>query len=303
MQKDSNKLNAGDSNLINRDYLDSLLIETRYVNSIVADTTLTLFGEAFRTPIMTAAFSHLDKIYKDSRNGMVEMAKGAYDANAIMWAGMGDEEELRAMTGTGARVIKIIKPYADESLIFQQIKDAEKYGALAVGMDIDHSFDARGKNDNVLGVEMSPKTVGALRTYVSATHLPFIIKGVLSVQDAHRCLEAGVQGIVVSHHHGITDYAIPPLMVLPRIVQLVNGAFPIFVDCGIERGFDAFKALALGATAVSVGRVIIADLIKDGYQGVSRKITEMNDELAGAMSRTGSANIKAIDSDVIWPRP
>lgn len=293
---------AGDSNLITRDYLDSLLIETRYLNSALPDTTLNLFGETFKTPVMTAAFSHLDLIFKECHNGMVETAKGAFASNAVMWAGMGDDAEMKAMAETGARIIKIIKPYAEEELIFSQIEYAEKCGALAVGMDIDHSFTGNGQYDNVFGHPMNAKTTEDLKRYVSAAKVPFVIKGVLSVQDAKNCLEAGVSGIVVSHHHGISDFAIPPLMVLPEIAKVVNGRIPIFADCGISRGFDAFKALALGATAVSVSRIIISDLIKEGAAGVEKRITAMNSELAGVMARTGSPDIYHIDPSVIWKR-
>ena len=55
------------------------------------------------------------------------------------------------------------------------------------------------------------------------------------MKDAEKCLEAGVKGIVVSHHHGIIDYAVPPLMILPEIVRVVQKQIPVFVDCGVER--------------------------------------------------------------------
>lgn len=297
-----NKKRPGDSNQITRDYLDSLCIETRYMDAVLPDTTLQLYGETFATPVMIAAFSHLDKIYKDCRNGMVEMARGACAANAVMWAGMGDEEEMKGMTETGAKVIKIIKPYADSTLIFRQIKEAQQYGAIAVGMDIDHSFNGAGAYDKVGEYEMRAQTTQMLKSYVDATTLPFIVKGVLSVHDAQRCMAAGVKGIVVSHHHGISDFAIPPLKILPEIVKAVNGAFPIFVDCGIERGFDAFKALALGAAAVSVSRDIIADLIEEGHAGVTARIETMTRELAGVMARTSSPRITQIDPKIIWQK-
>ena len=296
------QIRPGDSNQITRDYLDSLLIETRYMNSALPDTTLRLYGEVFATPIMTAAFSHLDYIYDDGRRGMAEMAKGAFAANAVMWAGMGDEAEMSAMTETGARVIKIIKPYADSEMIFRQIKAAEQCGVLAVGMDIDHSFNSSGGYDKVHEDEMRPQTTKMLKSYVDSTDLPFVAKGVLSLHDAQSCIDAGVRGIVVSHHHGISDFAIPPLKILPDIVKLVDGAFPVFVDCGIERGFDAFKALALGATAVCVSRDIINDLVCDGHPGVTARIEGMNRELAGIMARTCSPSVTQIDSDIIWQK-
>ena len=101
---------------------------------------------------------------------------------------------------------------------------------------------------------MHTKTASQLKEYVAASKCPFIVKGVLSAQDAEKCVEAGVSGIVVSHHHGIMPYAVPPLMILPEIVKVTKHRIPVFVDCGIESGADVFKALALGADAVCVGR-------------------------------------------------
>jgi isopentenyl diphosphate isomerase/L-lactate dehydrogenase-like FMN-dependent dehydrogenase len=292
-------LRKGDSNQITRDYFDSLLVEMRHIDSVIPSTTLELYGERFDTPVMMAALSHLNKVRE---NGMVEMAKGAFLANAVNWAGMGEEEELEAITATGAKTIKIIKPYADNQIIFRKIEHAKKCGALAVGMDVDHSFSGNGKYDNVLGHPMTSKTLDEIKEFVKSTDLPFIIKGVLSEQDTIKCLGAGVRGIVVSHHHGIMDYAIPPLKILPKIASIVNKQIPIFVDCGIASGMDVFKALALGATAVSAGRIIMDPLSKDGAIGVKETIIRMTEELAGVMARTCSCDIKYIDSSVIWTR-
>lgn len=290
---------AGDSNQITRDYFDSLLIELRYIDSAIPSTKLMLYGETFSTPVMTAALSHLNNCRP---NGMVEMAKGAFAANAVMWAGMGDEAELEEMTASGARTIKIIKPHMDNDIIFKKIKHAEKCGAFAVGMDIDHSFNGKGQYDTVLGLPMSAKTFEEIKSFVNATKLPFIIKGVLSVQDACKCMEAGAKGIVISHHHGIQSFAVPPLMILQKIAKVVNHSIPIFVDCGVSSGIDVFKALALGATAVSVGRALMKPLSDDGANGVQRKIQEMTEELSAVMARTCSGDLKHIDSSVIWPQ-
>ena len=292
-------LRTNDSNIITRDYFDSLLIEMRHIDSIIPSTTLELYGERFDTPIMMAALSHLNKVRE---NGMVEMAKGAFLANAVNWAGMGEEEELEEITSTGAKSIKIIKPYADNQIIFKKIEHAKKCGVLAVGIDVDHAFSGNGKYDNVLGHPMTSKSLDEIKEFVKSTDLPFIIKGVLSEQDTIKCLEAGVRGIVVSHHHGIMNYAVPPLRILPKIASIVNKHIPIFVDCGVVSGMDVFKALALGASAVSAGRIIMDPLSREGANGVKETIVKMTEELAGVMARTCSPDINHIDSSVIWNR-
>ena len=292
-------IRAGDANRITREYFDSLLIEMRHIDAVIPDTAINLYGETFSTPVMMAALSHLERCHPE---GMTEMARGAKAAHAVMWAGMGDYDELERITATGARTIKIIKPYADNDEIFKKIEHAEKCGCIAVGMDIDHSYNGRGEYDVILDLKMSGKTLDEIKQFVKATKLPFIIKGVLSTQDAYKCIEAGINGIVVSHHHGILDYATPPLMALPEIVKVINGKMPIFVDCGVESGIDVFKAIALGATAVSVGRAMMGPLSESGADGIVKTVQNMTAQLAGAMARTCSHDISHIDSSLIWKK-
>ncbi len=282
-----------------RDYFDSLLLEMRLMDSAVPNTELQLYGKIFKTPIMTAALSHIGTFHPDMPNGMVQYAQGAAMTGAVHWIGMGGEEEFEAVTAAGAPTIRIIKPYADEEKIFQQIRNAEQNGALAVGMDIDHMFDLKGKPDVCVGEQMAVKSSEDLRRYVESTKLPFIVKGVLSVQDALRCAAIGVQGIVVSHHGGRLNYAVPPLYVLPDIVKAVGDKMPIFVDCGICSGMDAYKALALGATAVSVGIHLIPYIGQGGAEAVGKRIQEMTEELAGAMAYTGVKDLHSFDPSVI----
>ncbi|MDR2078634.1 MAG: alpha-hydroxy-acid oxidizing protein [Treponema sp.] len=290
--------NAGDSPRITREYLDSLLVEMRHIDSVSPSTTLNLYGEIFRTPVMLAALSHLSGTHPE---GMVEAARGIVSAGAVMWTGMGSEEELEKIIAVGAKTIKIIKPHSKNEDIFRKIKHAEECGCLAIGMDVDHQFGGKNSWYSAGGLPMGPKTLDEIKSFVKATKLPFIIKGVLSVQDAEKCLEAGAGGIVVSHHHGMVDYAIPPLRILPAIAEKIKGRIPVFIDCGIDRGMDAFKALALGATAVSTGRAIMGPLAGEGAPGVSRKIDEMTDELKWAMAVTCSPDLNHIDSSLIWP--
>ena len=288
----------GDSNAITRDYFDSLLLECRYIDSDLPDTSFALFGEKFDTPIMTAALSHLHNICD---NAMVEIAKGAKDANAVHWVGMGEKEEFPEIFGTGAKTIRIIKPHADNKDVLWRIEQAVSLGALAVGIDIDHAYAWNGGYDNVLGLPMRPKSLEEIKMFVEKAGIPFVVKGVLSVSDALKCVEAGVSGIVVSHHHGIMNYAVPPLQILPDIVKAVDGKMKIFVDCGVESGMDVYKALALGADAVCVGRAVMKPL-EEGAEGVRKKLAEMTTELATVMARTGVKKLSEMDSSVIWQR-
>lgn len=294
-----NLQNPANSREITRAYFDSLLLEQRLMDSVVPDTSFTLYDEAFSTPIMTAALSHIGTFNPDMPNGMVQYAQAAAKVNAVHWIGMGSDEEFAAVMDTGAKTIRIVKPYADEDKIFGMLSYAEKLGALAVGMDIDHMFDGKGNPDVCMGEQMSVKSSTDLRRYKEMTKLPFIIKGILSVRDAAKCAELGAGGIVVSHHNGRMNYAMPPLAVLPDIVKEVGDVMPIFVDCGVCSGMDVYKALALGATAVSVGTHLIPYIRKGGAEAVAARMQEMNDELRGTMASTGVKDTASFDPTVI----
>ncbi len=289
---------TSNSDKITRDYFDSLLVEPRYLDAVIPSTQMTLFGETFCTPVMTAALSHLHNTAPD---GMAVYARGAALSGAVHWVGMGSERELEEIVATGARTIKIVKPHADNHEVLRKIEHAVKAGCIAVGMDIDHAFNSSGGYDNVFGLPMKAKTTEELAEFVQASVVPFIVKGVLSTRDAEKCLKAGCAGIVVSHHHGIIQYAVPPLMMLQDIISATGGSIPVFVDCGIESGMDVYKCLALGAKAVSVGRHLMP-LLKDGAEAVARRMVEMTAELAGVMARTGVRSLDEMDPTVIHRR-
>jgi isopentenyl diphosphate isomerase/L-lactate dehydrogenase-like FMN-dependent dehydrogenase len=289
---------TSNSDKITRDYFDSLLLESRYIDSDLPSTKLELYGRTFDTPIMTAALSHLGNT---AENGMVIYAQAAAKAKTVHWVGMGEDKELEDICATGAATIKIIKPHADNKEVFRKIEHAKKAGCFAVGMDIDHAFNGRGGYDNVLGLPMKPKSTEELHDFVQAAGIPFIVKGVLSTKDAEKCLKAGCKGIQLSHHHGIMSYAVPPLMMLPEILQVTRGEIPVFIDCGIESGMDVYKCLALGATAVSVGRHLMP-LLKEGADKTAGRIKEMTGELAATMARTGVKDLKSFDPTVIHQR-
>ncbi len=283
----------GDSIAINRKYLDHLLVESRVVGAAHPDTRTELFGCGFDTPIMTAALSHL-------KPGMTAFAQGAREAGAACCIGMGDCAELESALKTGARIIKIIKPYADPEEILKRIECAEKNGAIAVGMDVEHAINVRDDRDSVVvGLQMKAPTLQELQKYISATKLPFVIKGALSVHDALTCRDLGCAGVILSHHNGLMRWATPPAMLLPDIRKAVGKELVLIADGGIADGFDAFKVLALGADAVSVGRPLMAPLEAGGPSAMADILRAMTDELKAMMMRTGSPDVRHIDPSVI----
>lgn len=291
-----------DANEMTRKYLDDILVEERLIGSTVSDTTFNIWGKSYSTPITTPAFSHLPSYAEGRDNGLIEYSRAMSQMNAMNWVGMGDNDKIAPVMDACEGTVRIIKPYADRDKIFSQIDNAKEHGALAVGIDTDHIFGMDGELDVVVGELMAPQSEDFIREYVEYAKIPFIIKGVLSVTDALKAAENGVSGIVVSHHHGRMPYAIPPLMVLPKIKEALKD-YPdmkIFVDCHIDTGADAYKALALGADAVSVGRAILPSLEKDGVEGVCSYIKKMNAELKTIMNFTGAKNLSSIDPSTLW---
>ena len=291
---------ADDANLINRAYLDRLMLEMRVIDSVEPDLRTTILGSTFTSPIMMPAFSHLNKVGENGRMPMQEYADAAKNLGLMNWIGMEPNEAFETIMATGAKTGRIIKPFLDHEKILCEIRVAEEAGAIAVGIDIAHIGGADGKYDVVDGIPLGPVTLEDLKSYVASTELPFVAKGVLSVQDALKCKEAGVRAIFISHHHGRIPYGIPPLMVLPEIKKALAGSgIEIYVDCSMDTGYDAYKALALGADAVSVGRGILSPLLKERTKGVENKVRRMNEELSELMIYTGVQDTRSFDPTVI----
>ena len=281
---------AEDSIRIARAYMDSLQVESRLLGAEKPSSAFEFLGETFSTPIMTAALSHID---------LKGMAEGAVLAGAAVSIGMGDNETLKGVLGTGAKVMKIVKPYANRDDIRDRIRFAEANGAIAVGIDIDHVFANDGSPCICFGEELRALTTAELADICKASKLPVIAKGVLSAYDAEETLKAGVQGMVLSHHHNRIEFAVAPLQVLPVIAKIAEGSIPLFVDCMIQTGMDAFKALALGATAVGIGRPLMTAIKNDPENGVRDYLLKANQELAKAMAYTGCTDLSRIDPSVI----
>ena len=292
---------AEDANVHNRAYLDNILVEMRILDAVEPKLETEFFGKKYASPITLAAVSHLNKVLDDKkRQPMQEKAIAAKNLNVLNWIGMETDEEYREIVAEGGDTVRIIKPFADHERILKEIKVAEETGAVAVGMDIDHVPGTNGKYDVVDGINLGPVTSADLKRYVDAANVPFVAKGVLSVQDAIKARDAGVSAIVVSHHHGRLPFGVPPLKVFPAIKKaLGNSKITIFVDGSIMTGYDAYKALALGADGVLIGRAILSELLDSGTKAVEDKVVKMNEELSELMMYTGVKDTKTFDPTVL----
>ena len=134
----------------------------------------------------------------------------------------------------------------------------------------------------------------------SITKLPILIKGVVHEEDARRAADHGVTGVIVSNHGGRQlDTSPATIDVLPDIVDAVGGQMEILIDGGIRRGTDVLKAIALGASAVLVGRPILWGLAVDGEQGVRNVLEILRQELDLAMALCGCTSVERIGKDLV----
>lgn len=289
-----------DANEINERYMDGILIKERLIDSVVADTKISFLGEEFDMPVMMPAFSHLGCFKGREKTGLEEYSLATKELNILNFVGMMENEDYDKIVATGAKTVRIVKPYADNGKVRDQMQYAESKGAFGIGMDIDHIFGEEGE-DIVIGEKMAVQTSEMLASYIESTKLPFFVKGVLSAEDAVKCANLGAKAIIVSHHHGRMPYAMPPMSMLPEIREALIGTdVKIIVDCGIASGADVYKVLALGADAAAVGRSMLPSLEENGVDGVVNFVRGVQKELRFIMSCTGFAKPSDIDESCLY---
>lgn len=132
------------------------------------------------------------------------------------------------------------------------------------------------------------------------TTLPLVVKGILTAEDARLAVEHGAAGIIVSNHGGRQlDGAVPALTALPEVVAAVEGRCPVLVDGSVRSGRDVFVAVAVGASAVLVGRPVLWGLAVSGAEGVADVLTMLDRELTQVMALAGRPRLADIDRSAI----
>jgi isopentenyl diphosphate isomerase/L-lactate dehydrogenase-like FMN-dependent dehydrogenase len=293
-------------NRLNREYIDSLTFEMRFLgDGRWADTRTTLFGIELPAPLMPAPLTEsrvINKLGKWEEPWLEPLAAGVAQAGSLMWVGMSTPEELRLIVNQGAPVVKIVKPLRDSAEILRRIQDAEEQGVVAIGMDIDAMYLEKAFDEEPGPPFLGPKSMAEIRAFREATSLPFVIKGVLSVHDALLARDKiGAECIVVSNHGGeAIDYSVPILKVLPEI-RAAAPDMTIVVDSGFWRGTDALKALALGADGVCFGNLLLLAFVANEAEGVADMLGILTEELRRNMSMTGCKTIDTIEPSIIRP--
>lgn len=272
------------------------------------DTSLTLLGQKLTLPVLAAPVAGL-KINMacdmDEGEYALEYLAGCREAGTL--GCFGDavpdfiyQAGLDALHKLGGRGVPVVKPFEDEYLL-PKLDQAKEAGAPMVGMDI----DAAGLiTPRLMGRPVSPKTPQKLKEIISYTPLPFILKGIMTPDEARLAQEAGAAGIVVSNHGGrLLDHLPGTAEVLPAIAKAVKGKITILVDGGVRSGADVLKMLALGADAVLIGRPFAWACIGGGRQGVKLYLDTIRDELISAMILTNCPTVSHIGPHALFNPP
>lgn len=297
---------SGSAFINNTEALAMYHINMRTIHQVDSpDTSVKLFDRVFATPVfvapLTGASYNMGGALSEAEmvSGFV---KGAVAAGSFAFTGDGAEEEiyragLKAIEAAEGCGIPVIKPRAMDA-VKERIRQAEKSGAFAVGIDID---GAGLVTMAMKGHPVAPKNFYQLRELVRMTELPFILKGIMTAQEAEMAVEIGAAAIVVSNHGGRVLDGTPGVAdVLPEIVERVKGEIVVFADGGVRNGIDALKMLALGANAVLVGRPAVWGAFGGGAEGVRLTLDKMTAQLRHGMLMTGCVNMKAVDYHVIY---
>ena len=271
------------------------------------DTSLTLLGHKLESPILLS---------QTTKNGVVAngdrvSAVAAHESNIIYCISnsLGWMDDLyraqQAPVWWGATLGHFAKPLARN-----WARRQENAGATALFVTVDHPFTPN--RDRNIRTKYLDYRAGVLRPTVpsltwdyiewlrSGSSLPIVVKGILTPEDAELAVENGAAAISVSNHGGRTlDGAIPTLMALPDVVDAVGDRIPVLIDGGIRRGADILKALALGATAVLLGRAYVWGLAAFGQVGVQRAVDLLRAELKVSMGLAGKPDLASIDSSLV----
>ena len=283
---------------------DVLLNLDTIAENLTPDTRFNLFGHEFKLPVFAAPIGGMQNQYGDALTEyeyVLPLVKGCLDSGIAAFTGDGVPEfemgaACEAMEKYGFAV-PTIKPWNKE-VVFRKIDQAKAAGAKVLCMDIDASGLPFLKNTVP---PSGSKTVAELKEFIDYAGIPFIIKGIMTPRGAEKAIEAGAAGIVVSNHGGrVLDSTPATAWVLPEIAKVVAGRAMIFVDGGIRTGMDVFKALALGADAVLIGRPFVTAVYGAGAEGVQAYMNKVNDELVDTMRLCGVGSLAEIGPDNIW---
>lgn len=263
------------------------------------DTSFDFFGHQLKAPIFAAPVTNYKGNYGTSiSETQIDQAlcQGCDDEGIMAF--MGDcpidalvQDGFDALESVQGRGVFTVKPWRND-LTISKIKSVNKVGCEIIAMDADAAGLVHMKNTPT---PLGFKNISDLKEIRAAITGKFIVKGIMTIEDAMIALEAGVDGIVISNHGGrVMDDGESTISVLESISTAVAGRMMVLVDGGFRSGSDVFKALALGADGVLIGRPYSHAAIGGGREGVGLYSAKIINELAEVMRLAGTQTLSDI---------
>lgn len=272
--------------------------------NIEPDMSFEFFGHKFIAPVFAAPIGGMTLHYGDKYDDYAYnsiLVKAAAEYGIMAFTGEAVDpgvmqsaaDQIDRCGGVGCPTIK---PWGKKTL-FEKFDYLKARNVLCVAMDIDAAGLPllRAANTDAGG-----KTVEELREIIQYCEKPFIFKGIMTVKGAEKAVEAGASAIVVSNHGGRVFGCGPATAeVLPEIADAVKGQIRILVDGGIRTGVDVYRALALGADAVLIGRPVVNAIFGNAEEGLKVLMDKILYELRDTMLMTGVGSLNEISRDTI----
>jgi 4-hydroxymandelate oxidase len=298
----------------------------RLVDVSQIDTKINFLGAQADSPITLSPIGSCGAFHKDAESGAARAAAAKNTHMTISTQASDPIEQVMEARGGQPLWFQLYSTSVWENTV-AMLKRAEATGCATVCFTIDlpggrnvetqelfRRIDDRfcedchydGKQKPMLadlapgGLVDPALTWDVIARMKEVTSMNVMVKGLEVAEDAEAAVAAGVDGIIVSNHGGrATDTGRGTIECLPEVVKAVNGRVPVMVDGGIRRGTDVFKALALGASAVGVGRPYCWGLGAFGQAGVERVLDLLNREFAICMRGSGTTSLAAIDQSYL----
>jgi glycolate oxidase len=300
----------------NRQALDSIALRPRVLRDVSRiDASARILGRASRLPVLLAPIGGLESL---AEGGAAAAARAATQfgiptmLSSVCQPGL---EQTAAASGAGARIFQLYVR-GDDAWVDDYARRAREHGYAAFCLTVDVAMYSRRERD-IIGRFIKPWRKG----FAEVSHfqaalswdqvkrlrdrhpaLPLVIKGIATAEDALLALEHGVRVVYVSNHGGRQlDHGLGTATVLPEIVSAVRDKAEVWVDGGFMRGTDVVKAMALGASAVGIGRLCGLGLAAGGVPGLVRTLELLEDEIRICLGLLGVTSFADLGPQYLAP--
>jgi len=318
-----------------RAFDDIYLRAMRMVDTSNVGLETELLGQKLNSPIVLAPVGSQNAFHADGELGSARGARA--NGNLQILSNVSTRSIEDVIAARGEPVWFQLYPTNKWSTAETMVKRAEKAGAQTVVLTVDLNSDSnrvllgqfirlderdctvchgsgpddwvkskpmyQGTGSVTADWDMSAMTWEFLDRIREATSMNIVVKGIVTAEDAESCVSAGADAVYVSNHGGRAEASgWGAIESLPEVVEAVNGRVPVMIDSGFRRGTDIFKALALGADAVCIGRAYIWGLAAFGEAGVAKVLDMLDAELAMVMGQMGAISVSDIGSQHVGRR-